>query len=153
MESKKSVKLQTGIKTSTGIEKKSKKLKNKPKRKKPKFDFEEGLRCGLLQAWSISMREAMKAPLSGLYTLSKTLFKAQGILEDLVENYSYGPEEIQTILKGAGIKNPEFFLEYIMNDGKPKERTCSHKDCVVIMTNETLFESFDCGRHQEDEDV
>lgn len=139
-----------GIKVQTGIKKKSKTLQKSPRRKKPIYDFDEGIRVGMLSGFIMVLQQGIKKTFSGGMTVALTIIKAKSMLEDLTQNYSYGPQEIYDVLIGIGIKNPEFMLEYIMTKGKPKERTCTVKDCVVIMTPSILIEGTVCSYHRED---
>lgn len=140
-----------GIKLQTGLAKKSKTLKKKPKRKHPKFDYEEGLATGMLIASLLSMERGISRPLSAGYSMIDGMSMAKLCLTELVEEFSYSSEQVFEILKVNKVGNPEFLLEYVMKDGEVDEKICTFKGCPIIMTTELLMKSFECGRHTEEE--
>ena len=140
-----------GIKVQTGIEKRSKKLKKKPKRKYPKFDYEEGLSTGMLIASLLSMERGISRPLSAGYSMIDGMTMAKLCIGQLVDEYSYSSKQIFEILKVNKVGNPEFLLEYVMKDGDVPERICTFEGCPIIMTTELLMKDSECGRHTKEE--
>ena len=135
-----------GITTEKRVKIAGKKLHKAPRRKKPKFDFAEGIRAGILSGSLMVLEEALAKSFSGSFVTPYVIFKARTALKSLVEEFSYSPKEIYEIMTGTGIKNPEFMLEYVM-----KGSTCEVKGCPVILTNFTMIKNFKCTRHSEGE--
>jgi hypothetical protein len=140
-----------GITTEKRVKPAGKKLHKTPKRKKPKFDFEEGIYTGMLAGFLTLLQEGLEKSFSGQFTVLKTIFKSKAMLKKLVEDYSYSYQEIFDIMTGTGITNPIFLLEYVMSDGKPKERICEVENCPTILTPSTMLIDFKCTRHREED--
>jgi len=124
-------------------------VENYTKPELPNYDFEEGIKVGLLCMSLINVQSGIKKPISGERLLSQGLSYSKIYLNELVNDYSYESHYIKLILETSGISNPEWVLEYVMTDGNPKERVCNDTNCKIILTSHSLVNGWTCGRHEK----